>query len=170
MSAARPTPSAKPPAPVGLPTSVETTAPGNVMRRMQLLLRPATTMSPVEGMTATPGGVLNLAFVPTASTNPATPTVPAKVVTTAPGYVMRRMMWLLLSAIMRPPVAGWKATPESVLKRALVPVPSAVPKVPQRPANLVTTPAGVTMRRQWLLWSVTMMLPSAGMTAIARGP
>lgn len=34
----------------------------------------------------------------------------------------------------------------------------------------MTTPAGVISRRQWFVWSVTMMLPFDGMKVIPRGP
>lgn len=47
------------------------------------------------------------------------------------------------------------ATPEGKLKRAAVPVPSALPATPAAPANVVTTPEAVTLRMVWLNASVT---------------
>ena len=57
------------------------------------------------------------------------------------------------SRIIRFPVSATKtlpdpstATPDGPEKRELLPVPSAKPAYPLKPATVVTTPAGVTLR------------------------
>ena len=51
---------------------------------------------------------------------------------------------------------------------AAVPVPSALPVVPARPASVVTTPAGVAFRIKWLSVSATKKLPALS-TATSEG-
>src|SRR6266568_4468174 len=60
------------------------------------------------------------------------------------------------------------ARPVGKLKRAVLPVPSALPKRPAEPANVVTFAAGVILRMVLLLVSATKMLPTLSM-ATATG-
>jgi hypothetical protein len=70
---------------VGLPLPVSVvTTPRGVTSRMRLLNVSATTMTPLEGITATAVGLLKPAAAPVPSANMATP-VPARVVTTPRG-------------------------------------------------------------------------------------
>src|SRR6476661_2867302 len=55
------------------------------------------------------------------------------------------------------------------LKRAVLPVPSALPVLPAKPAKVLTTRAGVILRIVLLLVSATKMLPTLSM-ATAAGP
>ncbi len=55
------------------------------------------------------------------------------------------------------------------LKRAVLPVPLALPSLPANPANVLTTRAGVILRMVLLLVSATKMLPMLSM-ATATGP
>ena len=97
-----------------------------------------TTITLLDGMIARPFGWLK---------------PPARVVTTPPGYVTRRILELKVSLMTRTPFGGAdaiQATEVGLLKRALVPVPSALPPMPAPPgpppASDVTTPAVVTRR------------------------
>jgi hypothetical protein len=69
---------------------------------------------------------------------------PATVVTT-PAVVTFRIVSLPASVTMRLPSAS-TVMPVGVLNWAFVPVPSAWPMLPAEPANVVTTPADVTLR------------------------
>src|ERR1019366_3318022 len=69
------------------------------------------------------------------------------------------MVLLPLSATNTLPALS-TATPQGYLNRAALPVPSALPEVPARPASVVTTPAGVTFRIVQLTSSATNMLPA----------
>src|SRR6185436_16595932 len=81
-------------------------------------------------------------------TMPATPAVPATVVTTPAGVTLR-IVELSASVTRRLPALS-TATPVGRLKRASGPVPSALPDTNAVPAKVVTTPAGVTLRTEWL--------------------
>ena len=67
------------------------------------------TTMPLEGITATPVGMLKLAAVPVPSVNASLP-LPASVVTT-PSGVTSRMRWLCSSATTTMPFEGITATP-----------------------------------------------------------
>jgi hypothetical protein len=60
------------------------------------------------------------------------------------------------------------AMPTGVLKDAPDPVPLTDPACPGVPAIVVTTPAGVTLRTEWLPASATYTLP-AGSTHTPNG-
>ncbi len=102
-------------------------------------------MLPVVESTARPCGPLKSAAEPVPSVLPVVPAVPARVVTTPPGVIMR-MVSLPVSATKTSPVVGSSVTPTGPLNRAAEPVPSVLPAVPAVPARVVTTPAGVIMR------------------------
>ena len=104
--AEEPAPSAK--SHLLLPASVET-SPLPVTRRMRWLFVSATTMFPLDGMTATLCGPLKLAAVPVPSANARLP-LPASVVTTPCG-VTRRMRSFPESATIISPLDGTIATP-----------------------------------------------------------
>lgn len=59
--------------------------------------------------------------------------------------------------------------PTGAVKRAAVPVPSAVPEVPPDPANVVTTWAAVILRIVWLPDSTTYKMEVAGSMVISLG-
>jgi hypothetical protein len=137
------------------PARVVTTPPG-VTLRMRWFWVSATITLPLAS-TATPRGILNCAFVPEASKDPAVD-CPAIVVTTPPGVTLR-MRLLLESATITLPLAS-TATPEGLKNRALAPVASKNPAV-DCPARVVTTPPGVTLRMRWFWVSATITLPLA---------
>ncbi len=92
--------------------------------------------------------------MPVPSALPEVPAVPASVVTTPPGAIMR-MVSLPVSATKMSPVVESSAMPAGLLNDAAEPVPSALPAVPAVPANVVTTPAEVTWRMVSLPVSAT---------------
>ena len=102
---------------------------------MRWFIESATTITPLEGITATPAGQLKLAVVPVPSAKEASP-LPASVVTTPRG-VTSRMRWLSATTIT--PLEEIAATPYRELKLADVPVPSANASLPL-PASVLTTP------------------------------
>src|SRR5262245_36714325 len=57
-------------------------------------------------------------------------------------------------------VALSTAMPLGLLNRAVAPMPSALPFSPQRPARVVTTPLGVTLRMVQFSESATYTLPA----------
>ena len=77
---------------------------------------------------------------------------------TTPAGVTFRIALLLPSATYTLPALS-TVTAVRPLNLAAVPVPSALPEVPFRPASVVTTPAGVTLRTAWLPQSPTYRLP-----------
>src|SRR5262249_3296994 len=77
-------------------------------------------------------------------TIPATPAVPATVVTTPAGVILRSV-WFSVSVTKTLP-AGSTATPVGLWKRAAGPVPAAVPGGSAAPASVVTTPPDVILR------------------------
>ena len=167
--AAVPVPSAN--AWLPLPASVVTT-PRGVTSRMRKLPYSATTITPVEGITATPDGHLKVAAVPVPSAKPpiqfpdwSTPLLelPASVVTTPRG-VTSRTRQLDWSATTITPLEGITATPKGQKKLAAVPDPSANAPLPL-PAIVVTTPMGVTSRMRWLPESATTITPLEGIMA-----
>jgi len=119
-----------------LPASV-VTAPRGVTSRMRWLSVSATTITPLDGITATPDGLLNLAVVPVPSAEAALP-LPASVATTPRG-VTRRMQWFPVSATTITPLERITAIAVSSEKREATAVPSTNPGLPL-PARVVTTP------------------------------
>src|SRR5437867_5277036 len=123
--------------------------------RMVLLPQSATQKTPALFMPMPPG-YRNRALAPAPSELPPAPAWPATVVTTqlVPDGATRRTVWLPESSTYRLVLAstaidwGW-------LKRALELVPSALPQTPPKPASVLTTPAGVTLRIVWLRVSAT---------------
>lgn len=81
------------------------------------------------------------------------------------GSDTRRTRELPVSPIIRNALLESTATHLGLVKRALVPLPSAKPLVDSEPASELTAPAGVMARMQWLENSVTytMLLPSTAM-------
>ena len=163
--AAAPVPSANAPS-LPLPASVVTT-PRGVTRRMRWLPVSATTITLLEGITATPLGFLKLAAAPTPSAKAALP-LPASVVTTPSEIVTSRILWLNSSATTIKLLEGITATPVGLLKLAAAPMPSAKAPLPL-PASVVTTPRGVTMRIRLLVMSATTNTPLEGITATPAG-
>jgi hypothetical protein len=88
-----------------------------------------------------PSGAVNLARLPRPSVEPATPGVPASVVTSAV-VDTRRMVEFPRSATKSVPF-GRAATPDGALNRAALPAPSVDPGA-CRPACVDVRPAGVT--------------------------
>ena len=133
---------------------------------MRLLAVSATTITLLEGITATPVGVQKLAAAPVPSANAVLP-LPASVVTTPRG-VTRRMRQLYVSATTTTPLDGITATPYGLLKLAAAPVPSANAWLPL-PASVVTTPRGVTCRMRLLRMSATTTMPLEGIMTTPNG-
>src|SRR5205085_217234 len=75
-------------------------------------------------------------------------------VVTSPLGVTLRIRWLPQSATYSVPAPS-TARPQGDEKRALPPVPSALPGAPGLPARVVTSPAGVILRIVWLSRSAT---------------
>src|SRR6476660_3485289 len=140
-----------------VPARVVTTPAGVILRMVQLA-RSATYPMPVAS-TATPVGRLKRAAAPVPSVLPVLPAVPARVVTTPAGVILR-MVALVWSATYTVPAAS-TATPTGVLNRAAAPVPSVLPVLPAVPARVVTTPADVILRIVWLPSSDTYTVPAA---------
>ena len=149
-------PSAVPSLPA-VPASV-LTAPAGVILRMVKLIWSATYTAPAAS-TATPMGTLKRAAAPVPSALPPLPAVPASVVTTPAGVILR-MVELFVSATYTAPAAS-TATPNGLLKRAPAPVPSALPLLAAVPASVLTTPAGVILRMVELFVSATYTVPAA---------
>ena len=106
--------------------------------------------------TAMSNGWLNRAPTPNPSSLPIAEKVPAIVVTTASGVILRM---LLSSTIYRLFILS-TATPLGHLKCAAVPIPSMVPNCsPTEPASVVTTASGVIFRTVELPASTTYRLP-----------
>ena len=97
----------------------------------------ATTITPLEGITATPVGPLKLAAAPVPSANAPLP-LPASVVTTPTG-VTSRMRWLPKSATTITPLEAITAISLGLLKLADWPVPSANAPVPL-PTKVLAAP------------------------------
>ena len=60
------------------------------------------------------------------------------------------------------------AIPSGLLKRAVVPVPSALPLLPAKPASVLTVPLGVIFRIVWLSVSPTYTFPEAAARVLSR--
>src|SRR4051794_17490352 len=100
---------------------------------------------------------LNRALVPVASVEPDEPKLePANKVTTPAGVILRISL-LPVSATNTLPDES-TAMPDGALNCADVPVALVLPAVPD-PANVVTTPAAVTLRMRLFSASATYMLP-----------
>ena len=140
-----------------LPAKVLTTPPGDTLR-MRWLEESTTNTLPMESMD-TPQGPLNEALVPAPSAKAAVP-LPASVDTTPPGVILR----MRLPSETRALPTESRARPTKNENKAPVPVPSAYPLEP--PANVLTTPLGVTLRTRKKSATKTCSLPS---TAIAMG-
>lgn len=112
---------------------------------MRLLPVSATSNVPLAS-SAIPRGALNEAAVPVLSVLPALPD-PANVVTT-PCELIRRMQWLSVSATNTLPLLS-TTSPAGDEKAAAVAVALVKPVVPF-PANVVTTPAVLTVQMRWL--------------------
>src|SRR5207248_6389477 len=103
--------------------------------------------------TARAVGKLKRAVLPAPLALPVLPAKPAKVLTTRAGVILR-MVLLLVSATKILPILSM-ATATGNLKRAVLPVPLALPGLPAKPAKVVTTPAGVILRMVLLTVSAT---------------
>ena len=104
-------------------------------------------------------GVSNRAALPVPSADPDDEAWPARVETTPSGEI-RRIVALLESATSTLPELS-TATACGPLNRAVAASPSALPQEPARPARVVTTPAGVTLRIAQFTWSATTRSPDA---------
>src|SRR6266699_2730545 len=144
--AAVPVPSALPAVPAVLPARAVTTPVAMTIRRMVLLLLSATYRLVPLLSTARPWGWLNRApVVPLAL--PDTPALPARVLTTPAGVILR-MVWLLVPAVYRLPALS-RTTPNWGGNPAASAVPSftewaTAPPVPAAlgaPAMVLATPA-----------------------------
>src|SRR5688572_17487889 len=100
------------------------------------------------------------------SLDPAALARPAKV-DTRPAGVIFLTVCAASSVTYTLPVAS-TATPAGTLNRAAEPGPSLEPIEPARPANVLTTPAGVILRMMAFSRSATKRLPAAS-TATATG-
>src|SRR6266571_1571477 len=120
--AAAPVPSAPPLVPA-VPASVVTTPVAMTIRRMVWLVLSATyRLVPLLSM-ARPVGRLNRAAAPVPSTLPDVPAVPARVLTTPAGVILR-MVWLFLApAVYRLPALS-RTTPNWGENPATAAVPS----------------------------------------------
>jgi len=96
--------------------------------------------------TATPLGLLNRALLPVPFALPGLPARPASVVTAPDGVTFR--MVVSSDTYTLPTLST--ANLYGKLNRAELFVPFALPVLPASPANVVTTPAGVTFRITWL--------------------
>ena len=146
-----PAPSAKDALP--LPASV-VTRPWGVMRRIRWLPVSETTMSPLEGTTATRLGLLKRAAVPEPSAKAADP--PPASVTTRPRGEISKMRLLPESATTMVSLKGTTATSDGAEKAKV-------------PARVETTPRGVMSRMREFPWSATTTLPLEGSTAMPVG-
>jgi hypothetical protein len=181
-----------------LPPASVVTLPRGVASLMRLLPVSATTITPLDGITATPCGWLKLAAAPPASVvampeegstiimrllflsattimpldgTTATPigmVKPVASVETTPRGVTSRTQLLPESATTIAP-EGITATPAGLLKDAAAPVPSVNAANPL-PASVVTIPKGVTSRMRWFFSSLTTIAPLEGDTATPYGP
>ena len=136
------------------------TAPSAPTRRMAWFAESATKRAPSLAM-AMPSGELKRAARPTALVAPGSPADPAQV-DTEPSRPIRRSVWLPVSLTKTVPSLA-TARADGVSKRAVAAGPSALPASPGRPAIVVTIPAGVSLRRQWLAESAIKTLPWASM-------
>src|SRR6266581_43651 len=153
--AAAPVPSAPPLVPA-VPASVVTTPVAMTIRRMVWLVLAATYRLVPLLSTARPWGRLNSAAAPVPSALPAVPAVPASVLTTPAGVILR-MVWFLIPAVYRLPALSrttpnWggnpaaAAGPSTELAVAAPPTPPPVPGDLGAPAMVLATPAGVILR------------------------
>ena len=136
--AAVPIPSVTPEAP--FPANVVTIPEGRTSLTRKLSLSPTYAFPALSR--AMPAGPLNEAAVPRPSALEALP-LPARVVTTPPGLILRTLR-LLKSATNTFPAAS-SATDAAILKAAAVPTPSAKAPTPL-PARVVTLPVGLIFR------------------------
>src|SRR5450631_993218 len=90
-----------------------------------------------------------------------------KIEVTTPAGVILRTTEFSRSVTKTLPAAS-TAMAVGTLKRAALPVPSTYPKLPARPASVVTTAAGVILRIVWLPVSATYTLPAPS-TATENG-
>ena len=79
----------------GLPATVVTTPPAVILRIVWLPASQTKTLP--EASTASPAGALKRAALPVASVAPVIPALPARVVTTPAGVILR-IVWLPVSA------------------------------------------------------------------------
>src|SRR5207244_2835086 len=118
---------------------------------------------PPSAVAATPTGPNSLAAVagPPSPVEPELVSVPATVVIVPPGET-RRIAWLEVSAIRKPPSAV-AATPSGKLSLAAVAGPPSPvePDTVSVPATRVIVPAGETRRIAWLFASALRKPPSA---------
>src|SRR6266496_4340483 len=153
--AAVPVPSALPAVPA-VPASVVTTPEAMTIRRMVWLFLSATYRLVPLLSTARTWGRLNSAAAPVPSALPAVPAVPARVLTTPAGVILR-MVWFLIPAVYRLPALSrttpnWggnpaaAAGPSTELAVAAPPTPPPVPGDLGAPAMVLATPAGVILR------------------------
>ena len=77
------------------------------------------------------------------------------------------IVWLPLSATKRFPLASM-ATPRGWLKRALLPIPSALPRSFSFPAKFVTAPSGAVLRIVFFPGSARNTLPQESTAASIR--
>src|SRR5215831_16058982 len=128
------------------------TTPAGVILRMVLFPESATYKFAAVSV-ATPAGPENAAAAPLPSALPETPAVPASVVTTPAGVILRIVLFPGSATYKFPAVSV--ATPAGPENAAAAPLPSALPKTPAVPASVVTTPAGVILRIVWFPESAT---------------
>ena len=151
-----------------LPASVVTT-PSGVTSLTRWAPSSATTITLLDGITATPLMPLKLAAVPRPSANVERP-LPASVVT-MPRGVMSRMRLLPRSLTTITPLDCITATPCGPAKLAAVPAPSAKALVPL-PASVVTMRSNEmveTSRMRLLFVSATTTVPLDWITATPQG-
>jgi hypothetical protein len=116
---------------------------------------------------ATPVVLLNDAAVPMPSADPGK-VEPASVLTAPVAIAMRRTQLLPESATSANTPSGEIATPTGLSNLADKPEPSTYPlEFANEPANVVTTPVAITMRRiRWLVSSVTSAYAPSGEMAM----
>src|SRR5271157_4030301 len=105
--------------------------------RIVLLPESATYTLPLAGSTATPTGSLNCAAGPCPLLLPTTNSVPARVLTTPAGVILRIVL-VTPSATYRLPLMGSTATPRGERNCAPDPVPSTLPGMYTVPAMVLT--------------------------------
>jgi hypothetical protein len=133
---------------------VVTLKSASAMARM-LELPLSTTKRVPAPSTAIIFGLLKRAAAPMPSVVPATPALPATVVTAPVASTMRRIVLLSVSATKRLPLPS-EIIPSGSRKRALAASPSTASPVPSAPANVVTAPVdGSTARTAWFSVSQT---------------
>ena len=89
-------------------------------------------------------GDRNEAAVPTPSRLTQRPAIPAQVLTTPAGVILRIVQLPPSTTYSSPPLPT--ATPRGARNRAAPRTPSSLPNIPARPASVLTTPSGVVVR------------------------